>query len=58
MHGRKLCAAMQHATSGTRPILILPGADVGHGGRSLNKSIEEFTSMLAFMARWTGLEQP
>jgi prolyl oligopeptidase len=47
---------MQHATSGSRPVLILPGADVGHGGRSLNKSIEEFTSMLAFMARWTGLE--
>ena len=57
MHGRKLCAAMQHATSSTRPVLILRGADVGHGGRSLNKSIEEFTSMLAFMARWTGLEQ-
>ena len=56
MHGRKLCAAMQHATSGSRPILILPGADVGHGGRSLNKSIEESTGMLAFMARWTGLE--
>jgi prolyl oligopeptidase len=57
MHGRKLCAAMQHATSGNRPILLSAGADVGHGGRSLNKSIEEFTSMLAFMARWTGLER-
>ena len=56
MHGRKLCAAMQHATSGSRPILLRAGADVGHGGRSLTKSIEEFTSMLAFMARWTGLE--
>jgi prolyl oligopeptidase len=58
MHGRKLCAAMQHATSGTRPILIRSGAEVGHGARALSKAIDEQADMLAFIARWTGLELP
>ena len=35
MHGRKMCAAAQHATSGTRPILLRTEGDVGHGARSL-----------------------
>jgi prolyl oligopeptidase len=55
MHGRKLCAALQHATSGERPILIRAEANVGHGARSLSRSIEESSEMLAFTARWTGL---
>jgi prolyl oligopeptidase len=58
MHGRKLCAALQHATSGTRPVLIRAGAEVGHGARSLDRAIEEQADMLAFIARWTGLELP
>ncbi|MDA8436347.1 MAG: prolyl oligopeptidase family serine peptidase [Actinomycetales bacterium] len=58
MHGRKMCAAMQHATSGTRPVLIRSGAEVGHGARSLNRAIDEQADMLAFIARWTGLELP
>lgn len=56
MHARKMCAALQHATSGDRPILFRSEGDVGHGARSLNKSVEESADMLAFMARWTGLE--
>ena len=55
MHGRKLCAALQHASSGTRPILIRAASDVGHGARSVSKSVEESAEMLAFTARWTGL---
>ena len=58
MHGRKLCAALQHATSGTRPVLIRAGAEVGHGARSLDRAIVEQADMLAFIARWTGLELP
>jgi len=58
MHGRKLCAALQHDTSGERPILIRSGADVGHGGRSLDRAIDEQSDMLAFIARWTGLQLP
>ena len=55
MHGRKLCAALQHASGGTRPIVLRAEGDVGHGARSLSKSVEESSEMLAFLARWTGL---
>jgi len=53
MHGRKLCAAVQHATSGTRPILIRAEGNVGHGARSMDKSIEETADTLAFFRKWT-----
>ena len=56
MHGRKMAAAAQHATSGTRPVLLRSEGDVGHGARSLSKSVEETADTLAFMARWTGLD--
>jgi prolyl oligopeptidase len=56
MHGRKLCAALQHATGGERPILIRAEANVGHGARAMSKSVDEGAEMLAFTARWTGLE--
>jgi prolyl oligopeptidase len=55
MHGRKLCAALQHATAGERPILLRAEANVGHGARAMSKSVEESAEMLAFTARWTGL---
>lgn len=55
MHGRKMAAATQHATSGTRPILLRTEGDVGHGARSLDRSVEEAADTLSFMARWTGL---
>jgi len=53
MHGRKLCAAVQHATSGSRPILLRAESNVGHGARSMDKSIEETADTLAFFRRWT-----
>lgn len=55
MHGRKMAAALQHATSGTRPILLRAEGDVGHGARSLARSVEESADTLAFLATWTGL---
>ena len=55
MHGRKLAAALQHASAGSRPILIRAEGDVGHGARSVAKSVEESTTMLGFAAHWTGL---
>ena len=58
MHGRKLCAALQHATVGTRPVLLRSAAAVGHGARALNKAIDEQADMLAFIARWTGSAAP
>lgn len=55
MHGRKMCAALQHATVGDRPILLRNESDVGHGARSLARSIEESADTLGFLAHWTGL---
>lgn len=57
MHGRKMAAAVQHATGGHRPVLLRTEGDVGHGARSLAKSVEESAETLAFLAKWTGLEQ-
>ena len=56
MHGRKMAAAVQHATSGQRPILLRTEGDVGHGARSLDKSITETADTLAFLAHHTGLQ--
>lgn len=55
MHGRKMCAAVQHATSGDRPVLLRTEGDVGHGARSLSRAVEETADTLAFLARWTGM---
>ena len=38
LHARKMCAALQHATTGelaTRPVLLRRETDVGHGARSV-----------------------
>ena len=56
MHGRKMCAAAQAATCGDRPIVLRTEGDVGHGARSVSKSIDETADTLAFFARWTGLD--
>ena len=53
MHGRKMCAAVQHATTGDRPILLRTEGDVGHGARSMSKSVEETADTLAFFEHWT-----
>jgi prolyl oligopeptidase len=55
MHARKMCAALQHATSGTRPVLLRRERDVGHGARALSRSVALTADTLAFAARWTGL---
>ncbi|HYN75324.1 MAG TPA: prolyl oligopeptidase family serine peptidase, partial [Candidatus Limnocylindria bacterium] len=55
MHARKLCAAMQHATSADRPILIRAEPDVGHGARAVSRSIDLSVEVLAFTATNTGL---
>ncbi len=55
MHGRKMCAAVQAATSGDRPILLRTEGNVGHGARKLDAAVEETADTLGFLARWTGL---
>jgi prolyl oligopeptidase len=56
LHARKMAAALQHATSGDRPILVRREKDVGHGARALSRTIALSVDTLAFTARWTGLE--
>ena len=55
LHARKLCAALQHATSSDRPILVRLERDVGHGARALSRSVALSAETMAFAARWTGL---
>lgn len=58
MHGRKMCAALQHAQVADRDILIRAEENVGHSARSLDRSVGKLADVLAFVARWTGLEVP
>jgi prolyl oligopeptidase len=58
LHARKMCAALQHATSGdlaTRPVLLRRETDVGHGARSVSRSITLGVDQLSFLAAHTGL---
>jgi prolyl oligopeptidase len=58
LHARKMCAALQHATAAPaseRPILLRNEAKVGHGARSLSRSIALSAETLAFAAAQTGL---
>ncbi|MGC5010354.1 prolyl oligopeptidase family serine peptidase [Streptosporangium sp. DT93] len=56
LHARKMCAALQWATSGTRPILLRHEDGVGHASRSADRAIGLAADMLAFLAAQTGLE--
>jgi prolyl oligopeptidase len=61
LHARKMCAAMQYATASPaaeRPVLLRNEAQVGHGARSLSRSIALSAETLAFAAAQTGLCLP
>lgn len=58
LHARKMCAALQAATAGDRPVLLRAESDVGHGARSLSRSVELIADTLAFTAAQTGLALP
>lgn len=58
LHARKLAAALQAATSAEpdeAPVLVRRETGVGHGGRSLSRSIGLTTEELQFVADRTGL---
>ena len=58
MHARKMCAALQYATSAPRaerPIMLRREADVGHSSRSVSRSVALSADVLAFLAAHTGL---
>ncbi|MEV4643839.1 prolyl oligopeptidase family serine peptidase [Saccharopolyspora sp. NPDC049357] len=57
-HARKMCAALQRATSsdpGKRPILIRRETEVGHAARSVSRTVGLTTDQLTFLAEATGL---
>jgi prolyl oligopeptidase len=56
LHARKMCAALQHSTTSGRPVLLRRESDVGHGARSVSRSVELSVDALAFTALWTGLD--
>jgi prolyl oligopeptidase len=58
MHARKMCAALQHATSARlpdRPIVLRRESQVGHGARAVTRSVGLSADTLAFLAFHTGL---
>jgi prolyl oligopeptidase len=61
LHARKMCAALQWATKGevdTRPILLRRETDVGHGARSVTRTVGLAVDQLTFLAAHTGLVLP
>ncbi|GAC1312229.1 MAG: prolyl oligopeptidase family serine peptidase [Acidimicrobiales bacterium] len=58
LHARKMCAALQAATSLSMedaPVMIRREADVGHGARSVTRTIELGADVLAFFGDRLGL---
>jgi prolyl oligopeptidase len=59
LHARKLAAALQWATSADparHPVLVRREADVGHGARSVTRTVELAADQLAFFGRQLGLD--
>ncbi|HEY3558352.1 MAG TPA: prolyl oligopeptidase family serine peptidase [Kribbella sp.] len=54
LHARKMCAALQHATDGTKPILFRLD-DGGHRPSAVSRGVSLAADMLAFLAAHTGL---
>jgi prolyl oligopeptidase len=55
LHGRKLAAALQHATSAEAPIVLRRETSVGHGARAVSRTVGLAADQLAFLAEHTGL---
>jgi prolyl oligopeptidase len=55
LHARKLAAALQWATSSDQPILFRSEAEVGHGARSMSRTVDLAADQLAFLGERLGL---
>lgn len=53
LHGRKMAAALQHASTGG-PILLRADSLVGHGSRAVSKALDMSADKLAFVAASLG----
>ncbi|WP_318206315.1 MULTISPECIES: prolyl oligopeptidase family serine peptidase [unclassified Streptomyces] len=58
LHARKMCAALQHATAGTGPVLLRLEHGVGHGDRAASRAAALQAECLAFLASHVGLPAP
>ncbi len=61
MHPRKMCAAMQFATSSdpdAKPVLFRRESDVGHSVRSKDKTLDLGADQLSYFAHQLGLAAP
>ncbi|MFC8273122.1 prolyl oligopeptidase family protein [Streptomyces sp. NPDC057271] len=58
LHARKMCAALQHATTGAGPVLLRLERGVGHGARALSRAVAMEAECLAFLAAQVGLAAP
>jgi len=57
LHARKLCAALQHATAADRrerPVLLRHEEAVGHGLRTVSRTLDERAEVLGFLAAQVG----
>jgi prolyl oligopeptidase len=50
LHARKMCAALQHANAGDRPVLIRRERNVGHATRAVSRTVDLAADRLAFFA--------
>jgi prolyl oligopeptidase len=55
LHARKMCAALQSATSSAHPVLLRAEGDVGHGARAVSRSVSLSADTLTFAAAICGL---
>ena len=58
LHGRKLAAALQHATSASAPIVLRRETSVGHGARAVSRTVGLAADQLAFLAHRAGAAVP
>jgi prolyl oligopeptidase len=56
LHARKMCAALQAATTSDRPILFRRERQAGHGARSVRRTVELHADILTFLAAQVGLD--
>jgi prolyl oligopeptidase len=56
LHARKMCAALQWASTGERPILLRHEDEVGHARQATSRAVALAADMLAFLGAHTGLD--
>jgi prolyl oligopeptidase len=55
LHARKMCAALQHATASSRPVLFRSEENAGHSTGSASHGVALTADLLAFLGAHTGL---